>query len=493
MRLHWRLHLVVALILALSAACTPAQRAASTPKAGRAAAAATGLLVSDIHFDPFHDPAKAKRLDAAPESEWAAILAEPESANAAQDFDALQQKCRARGVDTSYALLRSSLAAMQKQAPGVGFVTVTGDLIAHGYPCRYKAAVGGTNYEVFVAKTITFVTAELRAAFPKVPVYVSLGNNDSGCADYKLDAGGRFLQETAAAMTDGIPPADRAQAAREFAVGGYYSSAMAPLRKARVIVLNDIYWSPKYETCEGVADPTPGDAELAWLTKELADARMAGDGVWVMGHIPVGVNAYATVAKLTDVCADEKPEMFLDSDKLDALLDQYADVVRLALFAHTHMDEMRLITPASGAGAGGGFSGEAAAAHSVAVKLVPSISPVNGNDPSFTVAQVNERSATLEDYRVVVASDKSGTSWSDEYDYAQTYHESDFSATSVARLLDGFRADAKAQQPGSQEYIRHYFKGDAARELTPFWGQYACSLDELTAKGYSACVCAHYK
>jgi len=459
------------------------QGVGSAVKGSHGAPIATGLLLSDIHFDPFHDPAKAKRLDETEVTDWPTILAQPDAPDAAQAFDALQQKCKARGVDTSYALLRSSLAAMQKQGASVGFVTVTGDLIAHGYPCRYKAAVGGADYEGFVTKTITFVTAMVRSAFPTVPVYVSLGNNDSGCADYRLDAGGSFLHGTAEAMTAGLPPAERAQAAREFAVGGYYSSAMAPFQKARVVVLNDIYWSPKYETCRGAADPAPGDAELAWLGQELASARAAGEPVWVMGHIPPGVNAFSTVAKMTDVCAGDQAEMFLEADKLDALLEQYADVVRLGLFAHTHMDELRVIGPENGAGT----------AHSVAVKLVPSISPVNGNDPSFTVARVNLKTATLEDYRVVVASDKSGTSWTDEYDYGQTYHVPDFSAASVGKLVDAFRADPKAEKPASQAYIRHYFKGDAARELTPFWGQYGCSLDELTAKGYAACVCRQYK
>ena len=41
------------------------------------------LFVSDIHFEPFWDPAKAARLKAAPVSEWSAILAEPSSADQA--------------------------------------------------------------------------------------------------------------------------------------------------------------------------------------------------------------------------------------------------------------------------------------------------------------------------------------------------------------------------------------------------------------------------
>jgi sphingomyelin phosphodiesterase acid-like 3 len=451
------------------------------------------LMVSDIHFDPFHDPAKAKLLEAAPVSGWAAILRAPDADDQAAAFAALQTKCHARGVDTPYVLLRSSLEAMQKQAPGTRFITVTGDLIAHAYPCRYKALVGGADYEAFVTKTITFVTQELREAFPGIPVYVSLGNNDSGCSDYRLDAGGDFLKDTAAAMTDGLPAPARAEAAREYAVGGYYSSPMDPVRRSRVIVLNDIYWSPKYETCAGAEDTAPGKAELAWLGEQLSAARSAGERVWVMGHIPPGVNAFSTVKKMTDVCANEPAEMFLESGPLDAVLEQYADVVRLGLFAHTHMDEMRLLTPQGASG--GELVGGEHGSHKIPVKLVPSISPVDGNNPSFTVAQVDTGTADLKDYRVLVASNQTGvgTVWSVEYDYAQTYHVPDFSAASVAGLMAGFKDDRKAQKDASGAYIRHYFKGDVSRELTPFWGQYACSMDELTSKGYAGCVCAQYK
>jgi sphingomyelin phosphodiesterase acid-like 3 len=476
----WCMWMVVG-FLALVGVGSAQTRAVSSGEVG-------ALMVSDIHLDPFHDPAKAKLLEAAPESGWAAILRAPDAEDQAAAFAAVQAKCHARGVDTPYVLLRSSLDAMQKQAPGTRFITVTGDLIAHAYPCRYKALVAGTDYEAFVTRTITFVTQQLREAFPGVPVYVSLGNNDSGCADYRLDAGGDFLKDTAAAMTAGLPAGARAEAAKEYAVGGYYSSPMEPVKKARVIVLNDIYWSPKYETCAGAEDTAPGTAELAWLGQQLAAARASGERVWVMGHIPPGVNAFSTVKKGTNVCAGGAAEMFLDADALDTLLLQYPDVVRLGLFGHTHMDEMRLITLDD---VRAEFISGDPGVYKIPVKVVPSISPVDGNNPSFTMAEVNAATADLKDYRVVVASNQTGvgTVWSEEYDYAQTYREPDFSAASVAALVAGFRADAKAERDTSQAYIQHYFKGDVSRELASSWGQNACSLDELTAKGYAGCVC----
>src|ERR1022692_1399451 len=44
------------------------------------------LFVSDIHFEPFWDPAKAVKLKAAPVSGWNAILDEPVSADQAAKF-----------------------------------------------------------------------------------------------------------------------------------------------------------------------------------------------------------------------------------------------------------------------------------------------------------------------------------------------------------------------------------------------------------------------
>ncbi len=47
---------------------TPARAMGTAPRAVRA------LLVSDIHFEPFWDPAKAAQLNAAPARGWKAIL-----------------------------------------------------------------------------------------------------------------------------------------------------------------------------------------------------------------------------------------------------------------------------------------------------------------------------------------------------------------------------------------------------------------------------------
>ena len=393
-----------------------------------------------------------------------------------------------RGVDTFYVLWHSALQAMRSRQPDAKFVTVSGDLIAHAFSCRYSALLPGAkagDYRDFVLKTMSFVVGELRASFPGVPVYVALGNNDTACGDYWMNTGDKFLARAGRIVAEGLPAAQRRQAQKEFAKGGYYAVTMAPLRDTRLLVVNDLFLSPKYRDCQGRPDPGAAMAEMAWLQGQLAEARRLHQSVWVMGHIPPGVDPYSTIPRIKAVCANRAPEMFLSSDKLADLLIECADVIRLGIFAHTHMDEMRLLQPQ-------GSPPQAAAEHSVALKVVPSISPVDGNNPAFTIAQVNPTSAVLQDYEVIAASNRTGmdTTWSEEYDFGQAYQETQFSPATVEKLIAKFANDHSAQTEGSQAYIRNYFVGGRSRELRAFWPLYVCALANQTAGAYADCACS---
>ena len=126
---------------------SPAPQGEPHPPAGAAAAEEPtfpALLVSDIHFDPFHDPGKVQQLAGANVSRWDSILSGPPSPNQQQAFAELQQKCDARGIDTPYTLFHSALRAMRARQPKAKFITVSGDLIAHAFSCRYSALFPGS-------------------------------------------------------------------------------------------------------------------------------------------------------------------------------------------------------------------------------------------------------------------------------------------------------------------------------------------------------------
>lgn len=450
----------------------------------------SALMLSDVHLDPFYDPAKVRRLVDAPVSEWAGILGGPDSPHQAQDYAALQRTCRAKGPDTSNALLQSSLRAIRVQAADARFVTLSGDLIAHNFTCRFATVIPGktaSDYATFVEKTIAYVMGEIRKTEPGVPVYASLGNNDSGCADYRMDTNSDFLTATGESMLSGLPQSkERDKALADFAAGGYYSVTMAaPMRRTRMIVLNDLFMSRNYETCGGKADPAAAATatEIAWLKKELGAARQQGQRVWVMGHIPPGVDIYGMARKMRDVCDSSHEDMFLSSGEMADVLIANADVVKLGIFAHTHMDELRLLEPDGGA---------KKATEMIAVKMVPSITPVHGNDPAFVVAQVDPASATLIDYTVFNASNATGIDarWSKEYSYSQAYHETAFAPLELERLLTEFKNDPEAKTAASQAFIRYFYAGDNSGLIKPLWPEYVCALGHVSGKGFSECACA---
>jgi sphingomyelin phosphodiesterase acid-like 3 len=206
-----------------------------------------------------------------------------------------------------------------------------------------------------------------------------------------------------------------------------------------------------------------------------------------MGHIPPGIDPYSTAIKLRNVCGGKSPEMFLSSDALPNLLAEFGDVIQLAIFAHTHMDEMRLLKP-DDQDAGESQPG-------VAVKMVPSISPIDGNTPSFTVALIDSSTATLSDFQVFAASNKTGinAAWKEEYDYDKAYKQSDFSAASLAKLVAGFQADPDAAADASKAYLRNYYVRDRSLELRLFWPQYVCAVSAYNIDDYRNCRCSKSK
>jgi sphingomyelin phosphodiesterase acid-like 3 len=182
--------------------------------------------------------------------------------------------------------------------------------------------------------------------------------------------------------------------------------------------------------------------------------------------------------------------MFLNSESLAELLAQNADIVRLAIFGHTHADEMRLLTPESNL-----TSARAQTARGVPLKIVASITPINGNRPSFTLATIDPVTATLTDYTVFMASNSTGvaTTWPPEYSYSTTFHEPAFDAASLATLIPTLQSDGAAKTAASQAYLRNYFPGDISSAIQFAWPEYACSLEHNSARSFAACACAAAK
>ncbi len=453
------------------------------------------VMLSDLHFDPFHDPAKVPQLVKAPAEQWQAILKRPASPTQAADFAAVQEACHSKqSTDSPFLLLESALVAARAQAPGARFVTVSGDLIVHELDCRYRAALhlepatadDQSLSASFAEKATVFVMKQVEETFPKIPVYLALGNNDSRCNHNRLDVRDAYLKATGQAVVDGlvgVSAAERVVALSTYEAAGYYAVTMAaPMKKTRLLVVDDTYMMAQYENCEADANDRKGaEEQLVWLAKQLDAARKQGERVWVMGHVPPTVSPEKVLAKGKAFCAagGKSVTTFLYSDALADMLQNSADVITLTIFGHTHMDELHLLGTGKSA---------------VPMKVVSSVSPVSGNLPSVTVGSVAPAPAELADYTVYVASNRTGvgTVWTKEYAFDETYHETAFTGAALEDLVGRFRADLPGTSAETQAYEQHFFKGGglAALALGSYWQGYVCGMDHPTAEGFKACVCS---
>jgi sphingomyelin phosphodiesterase acid-like 3 len=460
------------LLLLAATTCAYAQQDAKTVPA---------LFLSDIHFDPFHDPARATQLAAAPIEEWTTILAQPELPDQPQAFAALQKACDSKAIDTRYALLDSTLQAIKTNAADTRFVTISGDLLGHQFDCRYDQLVRANDpagYAAFVQKTIAFLMLELQRTLPNASIYMGMGNNDSACGDYRMDLNDPFLAATAKTVALGLPASERAQATHDFAATGEYAVSL-PIHNTRLLVLDNIFLSKKYLNCAGKPDPVAMEAQLHWLKSQLATARRLHQRVWIMGHIPPGVDLYATMIRNKGICNGAEPATFLADDRLATLMLDYTAEIKLGIFGHTHQDELRLFRP------------EHNPAESLTIKMVSSITPVNGGAPTFTVVSINPATATLIDYRVFTASNHTGigATWQEEYDYRKAYNQQAFDGASLTHLTNAFLADPTADSPESKANIANYLPGDKSTLIKPVWPQYACVMTQNTTAGFTACAC----
>ena len=487
---------------------TTAQAQHRQPASREAERTVPAVLLSDIHFDPFHNPHDLAQLRASPVEQWPAILSAATSLPADVDRVAVDAECHARTSDTGWPLLQTTLQAAREAEPHPIFVTLSGDLLAHEFRCRFHhfaPSATAQDFSGFSAKTVAFVALELRLAFPHVPVYVALGNNDSGCFDYAETPGSPFLQSAAGTLTAGIGNGGGMPRAEFSAEGDYSLTLPAPLAHGRLIVLQDIFDSENYKTCGQATDHAPETSQLGWLRQQLETARSRGEQVWVLGHIPPGVDVYASFHRYLlrpgELC-DAQIQPFLSDTRLaDTLLD-YADVIRLTLFAHTHMDEIRLLhrdapptnqPPSREAGpdadARTGRDGAA-----LPVKMVPSVTPYFGNHPAFLVAAIDPRTLVLRDWETVVspASEGSAAPWTVGYRYSAAYGLPDLSAASAALLANGFTADRAGKATRSATYREHFFAGDVglyALGLGQIWPAYACAVREDQPRAFHDCLC----
>jgi sphingomyelin phosphodiesterase acid-like 3 len=443
------------------------------------------LILSDLHFNPMADAGLVADLDAADPAQWTGILGRSKPTAFSQ-----------YGQDTNWWLLQSALDQAHKTIPRPAFIIIDGDSLAHHFPQLYQSithAEDREHYRKFVLKTMQFLALQLRKRYPNTRIFLTPGNNDDECGNYSIEARGRFLHDTANLVRNLARGDDAMQASWESL--GSFEVALPTVRGVRIISLNSIFFSEKYQAqqfsdnCAVVPSPGPTEA-FAWLESRLNEAQAAHQKVWLMFHIPPGIDGYSTAAQyqtLTkskpaseQLCTSAIVPMWVPewTAQFDNLLEKYRGTVIVALAGHTHTDDFRVIDPTS--------------SDPPYVLISPAISPIYNQNPAFRTATYAKDGSLLDASvyylsNLTYASQSTPGEWQLEYTFSKQWKLPRIDGANLAALYTKIAADESTRN----DWLKLYNTSSSAAYLPPGSALgLSCAAEGLDAASYGSCYCS---
>jgi len=402
------------------------------------------ISLSDLHFNPYYDPSLMAQLEATDVSGWAAVFASSKITTPS-----------AYGADTNYPLLQSFLADLKTRAAGARFVTITGDLLGHDFPQDfqlYSPDKSEDAYQSFTTKTTQFIASQVKSALPAIPIYPVLGNNDSDCGDYEITPGGWFITVFA-----------KAWSAKLNSSGNY--DVAAPMPHTRIIGLNTIFLSANYDNACGEEGVDYGAQTLTWLRRRLEAAKAKHDRVWLLYHIPPGINVYSTTSGGSACPAPVLMWKTQYTKRFNALMKKYSSTVVTSLAGHTHMDDFRLVD-------------------NLYIHITPAVSPMFSNNPTYESITYAPSTGAITDYTVYnLQLGNTPLAWNTEYTFSTAYDHRSFAAVH----------DAIGADPATRALYMQYYTSSNAKSTTitdANWFGYWCGTGSANANAFTTCYCA---
>ncbi|KAJ9142785.1 Sphingomyelin phosphodiesterase [Pleurostoma richardsiae] len=295
--------------------------------------------------------------------------------------------------DSPVSLEDSLYAAIKAIVPDAAFSLFTGDIVDH--------AVWNTTQ---AQNTIDIDDAYGRMAAAGLPlVYGTVGNHEGSPTNaFPPAAVGTQAQWVYDALSAAWTPwlgATEAAEAKDF--GAY--SVKYPGGNLKVVSLStNLYYTQNYWLYEEPMERDPS-GQLAWLVEELDASERAGERVYIVGHMPMGVD-----------------DAFHDgSNYFDQIVNRYDATIAAMFFGHTHVDHFEIH-----------YSSYENRTHSAAVMtsyIAPSLMPMSGH-PAFRVYDVDPVTFAVLDATTYIADmtdpsfqSAAGPSWTKYYSARDAY------------------------------------------------------------------------
>ena len=411
------------------------------------------LLLTDIHFNPFADSTLIDKLIAAEYNQWEKIFLTSNS-----------KSYGTYGQETDFTLFNSVLKAIHKIEANPDFIIMSGDILAHKFNAtfaQYSKDQSMYSLYKFIYKTMGFVSWKLSQYYHHVPVYFALGNNDSYTGDYSCIPDGEFMHTTADLFFQNFikDAGNRESFYATYPVNGYYTAVPPKAKNARIIVLNTNYFSPK----GGEFTPDPAQQQLSWLEAQLAASQKNGERVWIIGHIPAGVDVFSTVKSGESTVTLQWKENYIDQYIKD--VQTYGANITASFAGHTHMDDFRLVYDADHA------------KPAYFMHITPSITPVFSNNSAFQLLMYNWETFSIDNFVTYYLDLKSATDkWAKEYTFNDAYQQTRVTAASLGNVLNALQNDAKSLTT----YVTNYSVNTKPPLIEDYAKEYVMGIEYLT-------------
>ena len=472
-------------------ACQPDQAKPPKPPNGgqQGKTPAHFLSLSDIHFNPFCLKHSVDTLIKSEVSEWTNLF----KTIGANNLGA---------ADTDFPTFMGFLQQMTNLKYDPDFVVISGDYLSHGLIDNMPNNNNITQRDSFTHKTTEYVMTTLRDSLRKsygasLPLFPVLGNNDSDCGDYMLAPNGSYLKAMAplwlSLLKGMVNPTEFRQT---FEKGGYYKASLPNKTNHTILALNSVlfsgayqkpnHWRINYCTSAGLPDDTVrhyANEQLKWLKNELIAAN-GKDSVWIIYHIPPGIDAYSTV----DKCEIKYywSDYYNWQDSFFHILNHHSAPVTAQFAGHSHMDHFMLVDDLNNQ-------------PNSFIHITPAISSLFGNNPGFFLYEYDAVSTHLQNYWAYYSTAGDPNSWQEEYAFEATYGQSEITAQSLTQLQKQLLVDCSSTpncDTTARKNFINYYRVEAGQSSTgnnpsAHWNVYGAALDanQHTIPGT---ICPHH-
>lgn len=351
--------------------------------------------------------------------------------------------------DSPVSLEESLYAAVAQLVPNRTFTIFTGDVVEG---------------DVWLT-TDAEVTSSLDDAYGRMAgaglgqTYAVVGNHDScpvdsfppAAVDTTYAAETQLFYDALAADVEGwVGSAAAAEVSSNY--GSY--SVLDATTGLRIISLNtNLWYKSNYWMYEATMEHDPSGL-LAWLAAELAAAEVAGERVWLLGHMPLGSS---------DAFHDQ-------SYYFDAIVQRFDATIAAVFYGHTHKDEWEL--------AYSDYADQSAATATMVSYIAPALTPTSGN-PTFRVYSVDPVTFAVLDFTVYYANlsaptyQTDGPTWEALYSAKATYGAALGYTDPAAELTPAFWHNVTALFESDDDAFQQY----VARKNRDYGTAAACTGD----------------